>query len=202
MKKIYLLLWIFIHATITSKATTYTVNVSDNIFSPDNFTVVAGDTITWMWINGNHTTTSTVVPLGALPWNASINQNSQVFSYVPTMTGNYDYQCNFHYMMGMIGHFSVMGSAGIEEIQSGILLNVIKNPATNQLHVNLNTTEKGMYEMTLNDITGRVVKTLFSAQQSQGEHHYYYNVADLAKGMYLLKLSGAGTEVVKKVIIE
>lgn len=202
MKKIYICLFLGLGLILHSTAATFTVNVSNNVFAPDNFTAVTGDTITWVWINGNHTSTSTNIPLGALPWNAMINQNNTSYSYVVSVTGIYDYQCNFHYTMGMVGHFTVVGSSGIEENASGIKLNIYANPVTRELQVDLNSSKSGMMNITLSDITGREVKVLASSQQSAGEHHMQYSIADFSSGMYLLKVDLDDSKVVRRVIIQ
>ena len=202
MKKIYFTLMIAFAFTWGAKASTYMVNVANNIFDPDNFTVNVGDTVMWMWVNGNHTTTSVNIPLGATPWDIIINQNNTSYMYVVPMQGIYDYQCTYHVSMGMIGHFTALESSGINEGTAGINLDVYANPVSKELQVDLKTTKSGMMNLSLNDITGREVKLLASAQQSAGEHHFQYSVAGLSKGLYLLKLSISDGDVIRKIIIQ
>jgi len=61
-----------------------------------------GDTVTWQWVSGSHTTTcngtfpGTSLPPGAAAWNQPINTNSTTYSYVIAVDGEYDYVCTFH----------------------------------------------------------------------------------------------------------
>ncbi len=201
MKKIYLSL-LSIALAFPLLANTYTVNVSNYSFAPDNFNVYVGDTIVWSRVNGSHTTTSTLVPGGALPWDAPLDENNEIFMYAVLVGGIYDYQCTPHYQSGMVGHFTALETSGIEDSESGIYLNIRSNPIIDQLHVDLFTRKSDFYTMTLSDITGREVRFLLNDEQSVGEHHYAYNVGDLAKGIYLLKFSSSETDVVRKVIID
>ena len=79
------------------------ITVSGTSFSPNSLNVHVGDTITFKWNSGSHTTTSTSVPTGAASWNTPLNSSSTSFQYIITKTGTYNFQCNFHYTMGMTG---------------------------------------------------------------------------------------------------
>jgi hypothetical protein len=155
-----------------------------------------------MWVNGNHTTTSTSVPLGAGPWDSPINQNTMSYTYVVNAAGTYDYQCSFHYMMGMVGHFTANEASGIGENIAGVQLDVYANPATRNIQIHLNTTRSGQMNINLSDITGREVRQLASGDQSAGEHHLDYSVAGLPKGVYLLKFTFNNDDLIRKIIIQ
>ena len=200
MKKIYILL-ITISTVFASRAATTMVNVSDNVFTPNNFTVAVGDTILWMWVNGTHTTTSTTIPMGASSWDQVIDQNTTSYMYVVSTAGTYNYRCTFHFQMGMIAQFTVEQSSGIGENISGVSLNLFSNPVNQQLQVNLKSTKTGEMTIVLNDITGRQVKLLSSGNQTAGEHHMQYDLAELPKGMYLIKFTIGGDELVRKIIL-
>jgi plastocyanin len=89
-------------------ATKWIINVQSFSFSPSSLpSVFVGDTVRWAWINGNHTTTSTVIPPGALTWDHPLNVSNQFFEYVPTIVGTYNYKCTPHAAMGMVGSFIV-----------------------------------------------------------------------------------------------
>ncbi len=95
MKKILLPLLCFFY--LQTRATVWTVNVSNFQFSPANLNVKVGDVIHWVWVSGFHTTTSLSVPAGAAPWNyASLTSPGSFFDYTVTATGAYSYQCDNH----------------------------------------------------------------------------------------------------------
>lgn len=198
MKKFYTLFAILSIAFL-SRATVISVGVSDNVFTPNNFTINVGDTIMWMWVNGNHTTSSTLVPLGAGPWDQQINQNTPMFTYVPNMAGEYHYQCNFHVSMGMVGQFTVEQSSGISENISGVSLKIFA--INHQLNVDMKSKSNSELTIVLNDVTGREVKQLASGEQVSGEHHMQYDIADIPRGLYFVKVSLGGDELVRKIIL-
>lgn len=75
-------------------------------FVPATLSFPLGDTITWEWDAGFHTTTSISIPSGAATWDQQITTSGDSYSYVPTMVGNYDYNCTYHAPM-MSGSFTV-----------------------------------------------------------------------------------------------
>ena len=87
----------------SSYCTNHNVTVQSYSFTPDTVNASVGDTITWQWVNGSHTTTcngtapGTVLPPGAASWNSPINNVNTTFSYVIAVEGEYDYVCTFHY---------------------------------------------------------------------------------------------------------
>jgi plastocyanin len=96
-------------------ATKWVVNVQSFSFTPSSLPAVnLGDTIRWVWINGSHTTTSTVatIPPGAAAWNSPITSAVPSFEYVPAVTGTYNYWCIPHQAMGMTGSFVVFSAPG------------------------------------------------------------------------------------------
>ena len=103
MKKILLLAALLIGSVSAASAADHRVRVSDFRFMPRTVNAVVGDTITWMWQNGMHTTTSVTIPAGARPWNAPIDSTHTRFRTRLTVAGTYSYQCNFHFAQGMTG---------------------------------------------------------------------------------------------------
>jgi plastocyanin len=88
-------------------ATKHVVTSQNFFFSPANLpSVFVGDTIRWVWVNGDHTTTSTTIPLGAATWNAPISFSAQSFEYRITVAGTYNYRCTPHVASGMTGSFT------------------------------------------------------------------------------------------------
>jgi plastocyanin len=201
MKKIYIILLAAMSAVYVSRAATTMVNVSDNIFTPNNFTVTVGDTILWMWVNGTHTTSSTTIPVGAPAWNEVIDQSNTSYMYIVTTAGSYNYQCNYHVSMGMVGQFTAEQASGLNENIAGVSLGIFANPVTKQLNVDLKSKRTGELTIYMNDITGRQVKMLSSGNQIAGEHHLHFDLAEFPKGIYLLKFIIGGDELVRKIIL-
>jgi plastocyanin len=92
----------------TSFCTNHLVSVQNYSFSPSTVNASVGDTVTWQWVSGSHTTTcngtfpGTSLPPGATAWSQNINASSTTFSYVIAVDGEYDYVCMNH-APGMAG---------------------------------------------------------------------------------------------------
>ncbi len=102
MKKILLAFLCFFY--LQTQATIWTVNVSSNQFSPASLNVKVGDVVHWVWVSGNHTTTSLSVPASAALWDGTLTTAGDVFDYPVTVTGSYSYRCDNHpaQMLGTI----------------------------------------------------------------------------------------------------
>src|SRR5690242_19499608 len=59
-------------------------------FVPSSLSFPLGDTITWTWDAGFHTTTSINIPAGADPWDQQITTSGDSYSYVPGIVGTYE----------------------------------------------------------------------------------------------------------------
>ena len=140
-----LTLAVILVATIATNsfATVYTVTAGAGggmTFTPSSgITMHPGDTIKWVWASGTHTTTSTTIPAGATSWDQPLNSTATIFSYVPTVLGTYNYQCNFHVSSGMIGSFNVVSAAGIAPVNEvNAIFCMYPNPASGSLHMQFN----------------------------------------------------------------
>jgi len=91
----------FLSPFYNANAGTHTISVGNNYFNPSALSVEAGDTIVFIYTEGNHTTTcsptvnpNTSHPVGAADWNAPINSTHTSFTYIASVTGIYHYACN------------------------------------------------------------------------------------------------------------
>jgi len=113
MKKILLLAALLIGSVSAAWPADHPVTVSDFVFTPSTVNAVVGDTITWTWLNGMHTTStnSAHIPAGARPWNRPIDSNNTQFRMRVTVAGTYRYRCNFHFRQGMTGMIVVSAAS-------------------------------------------------------------------------------------------
>lgn len=86
-------------------ASTHIIQTGNYFFNPATLNINVGDTIKWIWVAGNHTTTSSSVPSGAASWDALINLTHTSYSYQVTVAGTYNYVCTPHIGMGMVASF-------------------------------------------------------------------------------------------------
>ena len=94
-----------------ASAIDHRVRVKDFVFQPQTVNAAVGDTVSFTWVNGMHTTTSTSVPQGARTWNAPIDSANTRFRVKLRVAGTYQYQCNFHFFQGMVGTIVVSATS-------------------------------------------------------------------------------------------
>jgi plastocyanin len=92
-------------ASPVSSSSLHIVHVGSFYFSPASLTVNVGDTIYWTWDDGDHTTTSDEIPIGADPWDSPMNSEISSFQYIVTEPGIYTYFCTPHASI-MMGDFT------------------------------------------------------------------------------------------------
>lgn len=91
-------------------ATTHIINFGGVLgfaFSPSSLTIGLGDTLQWQGDFSIHPLSSTTIPAGAATW---LVTTGTVFNYVVQDAGTYNYQCNIHFIIGMIGSFTTADS--------------------------------------------------------------------------------------------
>ena len=88
---------------------------------------------------------------------------------------------------------------GIAENEVGTVhnfFNLIPNPAVDVAKLNYTTTKQGIVNISVYDITGRVVENLMDGSRPVGEHTVNLDVQNLAAGVYFVKVDtpdGVGT---------
>ena len=183
-----------------SQATTHVVMVQDFEFVPASMTVSVGDTITWTWVNGIHTTTSTSVPAEAQSWDADITSSATVFSYVVEIEGDYTYICTVH--PDMVGSFSAEATTGIFPINAGPLMAVGNTLLQDQLEITYSISSPSTVNISLYDITGVKVKNFMTGFQAAGEYEEVVTVGNLPKGVYFLSLETQDGVVTRKLVMQ
>ncbi len=175
-------------------ATTWNITVQNYTFSPSNVNCSVGDTIKWTWVGGTHTTTSTSVPGGASSWNANINSSTPTFSYKVTVAGTYNYQCNFHFSMGMVGTINA-SPASINPVNPPAVTSVYPNPVHNQLNLQFNTAVySGEAEAVITDMAGRIIAKQ-NMELSARQNIQQVDFSAIAAGTYLLNIYQADNRI-------
>jgi plastocyanin len=189
---------------INGQATIWTVNVQNFSFEPDNLpNVKIGDTVRWIWVNGNHTTTSTTIPGGAAAWDHVINSGNQQFDYIPTVAGTYNYKCTPHASSGMIATFTVSPAVGIADNEIGSEITVSPNPFKDNVMIRFaDNTGLKLKELRVIDNTGQIV---FISEKpiTESVECMTINLSNLAKGVFLVRITDQANKIyIKKVIKE
>jgi plastocyanin len=121
--KNFTVLLLFLLAALYTRATTFTITVSNNQFSPANIpNVVVGDIIQFNFaaVNFHNVVTN---PLGSVPAGAAVMYSGDPgsvttsYSYTVTVVGSYRYYCEVHSTngtTGMVGTFTASGAVPVQ----------------------------------------------------------------------------------------
>ncbi len=84
--------------------TTYNVSVSNYVFSPSQLTITAGDKVVWTNNGGSHNVDGNKSTFPGNPESFGNNVGTGwTYEYTFNTAGTYDYQCDPHAGMGMVG---------------------------------------------------------------------------------------------------
>ncbi len=130
------------------------VQVSSNVFTPKDITISLGDTVTWTNVQGFHNVNGT---LATFPGNPDGFGNATagagwVYQYVFTEAGTYDYQCDPHVTLGMVGTVTVQSAAVVANIA---ITEIMYNPPESGAD-SLEFLEITNLDATATDLTGVV----------------------------------------------
>jgi plastocyanin len=92
-------------------AADFTVNVGPGMtFNPNSITIQQGDTVTWHFLEGNHSTTSNATT-GVDAWDSGVLPEDSDFSHTFFTSGNHPYYCKVH---SSAGGFAMNGSVIVD----------------------------------------------------------------------------------------
>lgn len=183
-------------------ATIHTILLEAIDFVPADLTVSVGDTISWVWVVGIHTTTSTNIPGEAAAWDEEIDQSSPLFNYVVTTPGIYEYVCLFHESQGMVGSFTATETTDVGEVSTDFSMDVTGNPVVNQIVLSLHFPEMTRASVQLYDMMGRLAEDFGEFQYGAGDFAQALPVDRISPGLYLLKVRTGKGHMLRKVMIE
>ena len=104
MKKSLFLLLSICYLSVNAQ-NSHVVNTAGMTFSPDSLTINVGDTVTWINTGGFHNINATLVTFANNPegFGNGVASDPWSFQWIFTIAGTYDYQCDPHVGLGMIG---------------------------------------------------------------------------------------------------
>ncbi len=98
---------------------------------------------------------------------------------------------------------NIMGNVGVDELANNINFNVYPNPSEDNTIISFTLIESQETDITVYDVVGKEVATVFSGNLNKGEHQY--SIADktkLSAGVYFIKLNVGGESFTKKLIVK
>ncbi len=205
MKKIFtsVLFTTLTFLSIQTFATKIIVTAENYKFTPDSFDCNVGDTITWHYTGGfGHEPASTTIPNGAATWTVDVNSGSPDASYVVTVSGTYNYVCNFHIGDGMVGKFIAHPavSTNITALPVERPIKVFPSPFHNTLTIDLNQNTSFKNEVTVELTNSIGERKIATTSREIFNNAITLDVSDLAQGMYFVTISDGNLKKTYRVI--
>lgn len=180
---------------INTKSFTATINYEKSLLAPldNNVCTYSGDSCQ-LTITGNHQQSNDILAL--LRFKALLGKvdetilNIADFKWndpsvsVITEQGLYRMKGT---CIGTIRHFLANGT-----VVSSIAT-VRPNPASNEIEIELSQPNTGIVKITLLDIVGREVRTIYKGEVLEGISSINYSLTDLPNGIYTVKISSIGS---------
>ncbi|MBK9731657.1 MAG: T9SS type A sorting domain-containing protein [Chitinophagaceae bacterium] len=208
MKKyFYNLLCLLTFATIipsVATATTHIITVTNFQFSPDTLTVAGGDTITWQWESGFHTTTANGIPEGAEQWNELLDSMHTSFTYIATVPGTYHY-ISVPDLPSMTGTFTIPGAeVGIDDVALSLVsFDLVSNLVHDEVFISYTVLANTSIDVALYNISGVRLQTLLHEKVTVGKYQssFYFNQTFPA-GMYFIRMQSGSSFTTRRMMIQ
>lgn len=147
-----------------------------------------------------HTTTSqSGIPSGAVGWDVQLDNSGGATSYmyVPSVSGNYPYQCTFHLTLGMTGNFNVTPATSIKNTPTAQNFFISPNPAKNEIRIAADAKD---INVELIDFAGRSISLQSSNNTIAGENIFF--LPEIADGLYMVRIGTANEMVIEKILVQ
>ncbi len=200
-KFIGILVMVLLLAAKNDWATTHVIQFGGSlgfVYSPKDFSATVGDTVEWEGDFSVHPLSSTTIPANAPSWH---NTSGTSFEYVITVPGNYNYQCDVHFSIGMVGSFEV-SAAAVRQVplsaNAGNPNQVVFVDATasgNSVSFFVPSTQFVTLEVF--DLLGRRIETLVNQTKEPGTYTSVLKAGIPAHGLYFARLAGNGSEEIR-----
>lgn len=194
-----------------SAAALYTIEASNFQFTQPFDTILVGDTVKWVWVEGNHTTTSNGIPAGASPWNVLLDEHHTSFTYVISYSGTYGYiSVPDAPLMG--GEFVAMWPTGISNPAMAVSdFNIIGNPSRTHIQFHFTIAQPpsgfaandGVVDVSLYNILGTKVQTLYRGNIPPGDFRKAVPLrSGISEGIYFVTLRIGDEMLSKRVVVQ
>jgi plastocyanin len=162
---LYIFITVFISSNLLAQ-TSHDVTVANFAFTPSSLTIEVGDTVVWTKTTGTHNVNGSVATFSSNPdsfGSGAASSSAWTYSFVFTVAGNYQYQCDPHSGSGMTGTVTVEPSTVINESPIDNVTNVYPNPFTSYLTIALNReliNDNSSIEFVLYDLLGNQIYSI------------------------------------------
>lgn len=142
-----------------------------------------------------HPLSSTTIPATATSWHSGTGSS---FSYVIKVAGSYNYKCDVHVSLGMVGTFVATESAVISKFTNTSLqtqdLSLEALNASGIVTIKFGTKQSRSLKLQVFDIAGKELGTIFNNRVLPGSYSVGLGSIAKAKGFYFIKLSSVDAQ--------
>lgn len=202
----YLFTCLFLFSTLKAQ-TNHIISVANFAFTPASITITVGDTVTWKWVNGTHTTTSDSTQ-GSNSWNSPISASSTSFSKVITSPGLHRFYCIPHGSPGGIGMSGTITAnprvTSVESRGKAFSYNLYQNypnPFNPSTLIRFSVPENAYVVLKVFNALGSEVATLLNNNMSPGQYEVNFNGAGFTSGVYFVQMKAGSFVNIKKMIL-
>ena len=159
-------------------------------------------------------TPATVSVLRGLTQNGSVSQNDTVavsgalsgsatswFDVSVEAGMEYAYYLEVTELDGTVSRFGPSEVVVPGTVSELTLSDPYPNPASSALTISYELATDGAISLSVYDLSGRLVKTLVSGEQTAGRHSVSWDSSVAATGVYLIRLEAAGEAITKRAVI-
>lgn len=209
MRKFLLFITILTLSFSVSFATKYTISAGsgDFVFSPNNTTINAGDTLVFSLAsihNAVEVSKATYDANGSTPMAGGFSVPKGGGQVTLTTPGIHYFVCQPHASMGMKGIINVNSiTTGVSSVSANDFgLKISPNPASDYLKISYYIESVSFVNLNLFDAVGNKLANITSEYRGIGVHEETYAIKNLKPGVYFISLSNDNNRsIVKKLII-
>jgi Plastocyanin len=188
---------VYLSMSLTGQ-TSHPVTVSNYSFSPKNLTITAGDEVAWTNTSGSHNVDgeTATFPSNPVSFGNSVG-TGWTYKFTFNTAGTYNYQCDPHAGMGMVGQIIVTPktttSVKLLTEKANVLL--FPNPATQYIELQTSSDFGAVILLKIYSITGSLVAEQEVSNDSEPQK---INVSNLKSGMYLIEINSSANKMTLK----
>ncbi|MDH3196686.1 MAG: T9SS type A sorting domain-containing protein [Candidatus Krumholzibacteria bacterium] len=195
-----------------ARATTHTVVQIGFAFDPIYLSIVAGDTVRWVWTNaGLHTVTSgygSQDPTSGDLFNGIISAYKPSFEFVFTEPDTVRYYCIPHEELDMVGWVFVETPTGVSAKPPSVapILRTYPNPFASRAVIAYTLPAASPVDLRIYDARGRLVATLEEGWRPGGGHRATWDGRDtrggpVPSGVYFCRLETATGAITRRLVL-
>jgi len=180
--------------------TTHTVSVANYSFTPSQLTITVGDKVIWKNNGGTHNVNGNKSTFASNPESFGNNLGSGwTYEFVFNTAGTYDYQCDPHAAMGMVGKVIVNPKSTTDVAKladnSADNFSLYPNPASQYIELLVPNKHANISSLKVYSIAGTLIDQKFL---SGNEESFRYDISRFQNGVYFMEINAGNQKNVLK----